>query len=92
MISREECARDLRSYIRGGNREDLGAAQNLLLRFALSQEDLGARTAALDGLQVELAGYRVPDMTDNQRAFDAAVTSMIEQTKVVVGQQIRPVR
>lgn len=92
MISREDCARDLRSYIRAGNREDLGTAQDLLLRFALSQEDLGARTAALDGLQVELAGYRVPDMTNNQRAFDAAVTSMIEQTKLVVGQQTKPIR
>lgn len=92
MISQNDCARDLRSYIRAGNRDDLGAAQDVLLRFALSLEDPGARTAALDDLQAELAGYRVPDMTNDQRAFDTAVTSLIEQTKAVVGQQGGPAR
>lgn len=92
MISLEDCARDLRAYIRAGNREDLGAAQNLLLRFALDQKDLAARAAALDDLQIELTGYRVPDMTNHQRAFDTAVAGMIEQTRSVVARQIGPVR
>ncbi|GJD89459.1 hypothetical protein BHAOGJBA_2986 [Methylobacterium hispanicum] len=91
MISRDECARDLRSFIRAGKREDLGAAQDLLLHYALCQKGAEARAAALDDLQVALTGYRVPDMTNDQRAFDMAVVGMIEQTKVAVVRQARPV-
>lgn len=92
MISREECARDLRVYVQGGRREDLGAAQNLLFRFAMGQEDPADRIAAMDNLMADLTESRTPEMSVQQQAFEEALVAMIEQTKVVLGLQVRPVR
>ncbi|GJE42835.1 hypothetical protein [Methylobacterium soli] len=86
MTSHDECARDLRSYIDHADRDDLGAAQNAILKFALAEPDPQGRAAAMDALLDDLSRDRSPaTMSEAQQAFHTVLIAMIERTKTVVG-------
>ncbi|MCJ2039086.1 hypothetical protein MKK55_08990 [Methylobacterium sp. J-059] len=83
---KDECTCLLRSLIEKAQREDLGAAQNAILRFAMSQSEPQARAAAMDDLLSDLAGEDGADSgSDLQKAFRTVLVSMIERTKITVG-------
>jgi hypothetical protein len=74
------------ALIEKAQREDLGAAQNAILQFAMSQPDPQARAAAMDDLLSDLAGEEGADSdSDLQKAFRTVLVSMIERTKIAVG-------
>ncbi|MGH1571930.1 hypothetical protein ACRAWG_16080 [Methylobacterium sp. P31] len=77
---------ELRALVDRAEREELGAAQGSLLRFALGEEEAEQRREALDGLLADLsrddlAGGR----SRAQQAFHTALLSMIERTREMVG-------
>ena len=83
---RDECTCLLRSLIEKAQREDLGAAQNAILRFAMSQPEPQDRAAAMDDLLSDIAGEEGADSgSDLQKAFRTVLVSMIERTKITVG-------
>src|SRR6476660_6095487 len=70
MTSHDECARNLRSFIDQGDRNDLGTAQNVILKYALGESDPQERADAMDALIVDLTHSREPaTMSEAQRAF-----------------------
>jgi hypothetical protein len=86
MTSHDECTRDLRSYIDQADRDDLGAAQNAILKFALAEPDPQGRANAMDALLDDLSRGRNPAaMSVAQQAFHTVLIAMIERTKTVVG-------
>ncbi|KAB1072690.1 hypothetical protein F6X51_15135 [Methylobacterium planeticum] len=86
MTSYDECARDLRSYIDQADRDDFGAAQNAILKFALAEPDPQGRADAMDALLADLTRNGDPTgMSEAQQAFHTVLLAMIERTKTVVG-------
>ncbi|MDP4026693.1 hypothetical protein Q8W71_29225 [Methylobacterium sp. NEAU 140] len=85
MTAREDCVNELRMLIDEADEARFGTAQNLLLRYAYSQDGPEERAAALDRLLDDLGGGRADMGSPAQQAFRAALLAMIERTSLVVG-------
>lgn len=86
MTRHEACLDELRALVSRADRDDLAAAQNILLQLILREDGAERREEALDGL---LAGLRRDDHAGTgsreQHAFRAALLAMVERTRAMAG-------
>lgn len=82
---RAECVRLLRDCIARADREEIAAAQRVILECVTRQPNHSAGVAALDGVLADLApGQPETAMSDHQRAFETVVVAMIERTRTML--------
>ena len=86
MTRREACLDELRALVSRAYRDDLAAAQDILLQLILREDGAERREEALDGL---LAGLRRDDEAGKgsreQHAFRTALLAMVERTRAMAG-------
>ena len=82
MTQETSCAEALRGFIERADRDELGAAQGAILRYALSFPDTAQMSASMSGLLATLKGDpRLDRLQPLQAAFQTVIDAMIARTE-----------
>jgi|GEM_PF-3526734 len=80
------CLEDLRALVSRADRDDLAAAQDILLQVILRENGAERRTAILDGLCAELTRDEQAGISSReQHAFRTVLFAMIARTRAMAG-------
>ena len=79
------CADSLRGFIERADRDELGAAQGVILHYALNFPNMAGMSAGMSKLRATLKNDpRLKRLQPVQAAFQAAIDAMIVRTEAEV--------